>query len=92
MRRPRDNSGMSSERLQVCFQALDFTGELVLTSAFADTLDEDPLRCAWAAAEADAALAYDAWRDTRDGRAFVVYRAAADRAGAAQDALAAACG
>jgi hypothetical protein len=80
---------MTSERLQACFQALNFSGELVLTSAYADTLDDDPLRCAWAAAEADAALAYDAWRHTRDGRAFTVYRAAADRAGAAQDALAA---
>ena len=83
---------MSSERLQVCFQALRSTGELVLTSAFDELLDGDPLRCAWAAAEADAALAYDAWQERRDGRgfAFAVYRAAADRAAAAQDALAAA--
>jgi hypothetical protein len=80
---------MSSERLQVCFQALRSTGELVLTST-ATQLDEDPLRCAWAAAEADAALAYDAWQERRDRPAFVVYRAAADRASAAQDALAAA--
>jgi hypothetical protein len=81
---------MSSESLQVCFQALRSTGELVLTSAYAGTLGEDPLRCAWAAAEADAALAYDAWQERRDRPAFVVYRAAADRASAAQDALAAA--
>jgi hypothetical protein len=81
---------MSSERLQVCFQALRSTGELVLTSSFDELLDEDPLRCAWAAAEADAALAYDAWQDRHDGHAFAVYRAAADRAAAAQDALAAA--
>jgi hypothetical protein len=81
---------MSSESLQVCFKALHCTGELVLTSAFADTAGGDPLRCAWAAAEADAALAYDAWQQTGDGRAFTVYRAAADRADAAQDALAAA--
>ena len=81
---------MSSERLRICFQALRSTGELVLTSAFATTLDEDPLRCAWAAAEADAALAYDAWQERRNRRAFAVYRAAADRAAAAQDALAAA--
>ena len=57
---------MSSESLQVCFQALHCTGELVLTSAFADTPGGDPLRCAWAAAEADAALAYDAWQQTSD--------------------------
>ena len=48
--------GMSSERLQTCFQALRCTGELVLTSAFATTLDEDPLRCAWAAAESPCTL------------------------------------
>jgi hypothetical protein len=83
---------MSSERLQTCFQALSFTGELVLSSAFADALDDDPLRSVWAAAEADAAQAYDAWREARDWRTFAVYRAAADRAGAAQDALAASCG
>ena len=81
---------MSSESLQVCFQALHCTGELVLTSAFADTPGGDPLRCAWAAAEADAALAYDAWQQASDRGAFTVYRAAADRADAAQDALAAA--
>jgi hypothetical protein len=80
---------MSSERLQTCFQALRSTGEIVLTSPFAATLDEDPLRCAWAAAEADAALAYDAWQAGHDRRSFAVYRAAADRAAAAQDALAA---
>jgi hypothetical protein len=80
---------MSSERLQTCFQALRFSGELVLTSAFADALDDDPLRCAWAAAEAEAALAYDAWRSAPGWRSFAVYRAAADRAAAAQDALAA---
>ena len=81
---------MSSERLQTCFQALRSTGELVLTSAFATTLDEDPLRCAWAAAEADAAQAYDAWQQGRNRRSFAVYRDAAHRAAAAQDALAAA--
>ena len=81
---------MSPESLQVCFQALHSTGELVLSSPFADTLGGDPLRCAWAAAEADAALAYDAWQQMGDGRAFAIYRAAADRAAAAQDALAAA--
>ena len=76
---------MSPESLQVCFQALHSTGELVLTSAFADTPGGDPLHGAWAAAEDDAALAYDAWQQMRDKGAFAVYRAAA-----AQDALAAA--
>jgi hypothetical protein len=54
--------GMSPERLQVCVQALRSTGELVLTSASDELLDGDPLRCAWAAAEAEAALANDAWQ------------------------------
>jgi hypothetical protein len=58
--------------------------------SFAATLDEDPLRCACAAAEADAALAYEAWLAMRDGRAFACTATAADRAAAAQDALASA--
>ena len=80
---------MSSERLQVCFQALRSTGELVLTSAFDTLLDGDPLRCAWAAAEADAAAGIRRVASTARRTAFAIYRAAADRAAAAQDALAA---
>jgi hypothetical protein len=49
---------------------------------------EDPLFVAWATAEADARAAYDAWRLDRERDSYVAYRACADRADAAQDALA----
>lgn len=55
-----------------------------------DVALRDPLRSAWAAAEADAVLAYEAWRESPSAEANAVYRAAAARADAAQDALAAA--
>jgi hypothetical protein len=43
---------------------------------------------AWRAAAAEANLAYEAWRESRDAGSYAVYRAFADRADAAQDALA----
>lgn len=49
---------------------------------------EDPLLAAWSEAEADARAAYDAWRLDRGRDSYVAYRACADRADAAQDALA----
>lgn len=42
----------------------------------------------WSAARAEANLAYDAWCDSRTVDAYVVYRAAEDRADAAELALA----
>jgi hypothetical protein len=42
----------------------------------------------WAASRAEANLAYDAWTATPGAVAYGVYRAAEDRADAAQDALA----
>ena len=44
----------------------------------------------WSAARAEANLAYQAWCDFRDAAAYAVYRAAEDRADAAEQALAAA--
>jgi hypothetical protein len=41
----------------------------------------------WSAARAEANLAYDAWCRTRSREAYAVYRAAEDRADAAEDAL-----
>jgi hypothetical protein len=49
---------------------------------------DDPLEAAWIEAEADARAAYEAWRLDRDRDSYVAYRACADRADAAQDALA----
>jgi hypothetical protein len=45
------------------------------------------LRSAWQEAVLDASIAYSHWRRTRDGSAYSVYRAAQDRADAAQEAL-----
>ena len=50
----------------------------------------------WSAARAEANLAYDAWCEAPGAAAYAVYRAAEDRADAAEHALAAcaavACG
>jgi hypothetical protein len=42
----------------------------------------------WTVARAEANLAYDLWSESRSAEAYAVYRAAEDRADAAQDALA----
>jgi hypothetical protein len=41
----------------------------------------------WSAARAEANLAYDAWCELKGRDAYAVYRAAEDRADAAEDAL-----
>lgn len=46
------------------------------------------LRGAWREAQAEAVKAYRGWRGTRGADLYAVYRAAQDRADAAQDALA----
>ena len=47
----------------------------------------DELFVLWSAARAEANLAYDAWCGDRSLAAYAVYRAAEDRAAAAEDAL-----
>jgi hypothetical protein len=47
----------------------------------------DELFTVWSAARAEANLAYSAWCDERGSEAYVVYRAAEDRADAAEHAL-----
>jgi hypothetical protein len=49
----------------------------------------DQLFTVWSAARAEANLAYSAWCETPGADAYVVYRAAEDRADAAEHALAA---
>jgi hypothetical protein len=68
---------------QEFFADLYDLAELVLGGPVAD-----PLLAAWTKAEADARAAYDAWRLDRERDSYVAYRACADRADAAQDALA----
>jgi hypothetical protein len=48
----------------------------------------DELFALWGAARAEANLAYQAWCDVRGPVAYAVYRAAEDRADAAEQALA----
>ena len=47
----------------------------------------DELFTVWSAARAEANLAYSAWCDAPGSAAYVVYRAAEDRADAAERAL-----
>ena len=51
-------------------------------------LHRDELYVLWSCARAEANLALDDWRDAPGPEAYVAYRAAEDRADAAQDALA----
>lgn len=48
----------------------------------------DALFAEWSAARAEANLAYDAWCHTPGSDGYLVYRAAEDRADAAEEALA----
>ena len=48
----------------------------------------DELFAVWSVSAAEANLAYDAWRRTPGASTNATFRAADDRAGAAQDALA----
>jgi hypothetical protein len=50
-------------------------------------LQHDVLFTIWSAARAEANLAYAAWCDARGTLAYAVYRAAEDRADAAEQAL-----
>jgi hypothetical protein len=52
----------------------------------------DELRAAWRAAHEEALEAYRVWRGTGGGELYAAYRAAQDRADAAQDALALSAG
>jgi hypothetical protein len=64
-------------------------GELVFSSDVPpDASMFDCLRVAWEEARSDAHSSYEAWHTARDRSAYIVYRAAQDRADAAQDALA----
>lgn len=54
----------------------------------APRLDGDQLYAIWTVARAEANLAYDAWVECPGSDTYAIYRAAEDRADAAQDALA----
>jgi hypothetical protein len=50
-------------------------------------VQQEELFAMWCAARAEANLAYDAWCEMPGGDAYAVYRAAEDRADAAETAL-----
>jgi hypothetical protein len=54
-----------------------------------DALERDELFTLWSVARAEANLAYDGWLALPGRDSYCAYRAAEDRADAAQDALAA---
>jgi hypothetical protein len=68
------------------------TAELTRTAAgrfTAPPTTQHELFALWAAATAEANMAYDTWRMTPGSHAYAAFAAAEDRASAAQDALAA---
>jgi hypothetical protein len=75
---------MSSKHLN------DFLAELDGGETFVLAPDsEDALRSSWVEAAREAREAYAHWRQSKDLASYALYRACADRADAAQDALAA---
>jgi hypothetical protein len=74
---------MSSKQLK------DFLAELDGGETFVLAPDsEDSLRSSWETAAAEARDAYAEWRRSKSLETYALYRACADRADAAQDALA----
>jgi hypothetical protein len=80
---------MTPKHLQRILEPLDDLGQYAVATGPAEASGPaDALLIAWRAAAGDAREAYGAWRRRRDAESFAVYRASADRADAAQDALA----
>jgi len=84
---------MTTRELRQLLEDVEDTREIVLADrvAVTEVREVAELETVWSAARAEANLAYDAWRATGGERAYATYRAAEDRADAAEDALAAAC-
>jgi hypothetical protein len=59
-----------------------------IRDAMASGQQHDVLFTVWSAARAEANLAYGAWCETPGAQAYAVYRAAEDRADAAEQSLA----
>ena len=78
---------MSARQLQAALDGIPDTGEIVIRPH--SFLATDELVQAWHEARAEANGALAGWRTLRTREAFVAYRAAEDRADAAQDTLAA---
>ncbi len=85
---------MTTWELRQLLEHVEDTREIVLREPgrFDGSCELDERKAVWSAARAEANLAYDAWRSRGDRETYSVYRAAEDRADAAEDALAAASG
>jgi hypothetical protein len=77
---------MEMRTVPVQHQRREETGRFFAPAVTA--LHRDELYVLWSCARAEANLALDAWRSSPGTEAYVAYRAAEDRADAAQDALA----
>lgn len=80
---------MSTTQLHDVFDEIPDTGEIVICLPQEEADDGDGLVAAWSLARSEANVALERWRLVRTRDAFSVFRAAEDRADAAQDALAA---
>ena len=78
---------MTVNQLHEMLGDLDDTRELVLESTHGDDDHADPLLLAWRSAARRAGQALEAWRRRGGAEAYATYRALADQADAAQDAL-----
>jgi hypothetical protein len=75
---------MTVRQLHNLLRGLDDTRELVVKKR---RIDGDVIKEVWRAAQDEADHAYSVWRELRSADAYLIYRAAADRADAALDAL-----
>jgi hypothetical protein len=81
---------MSRQELEQLLALIEDTHEIVLRRLPGPPMEPaDELFAIWSAARADANLAYDEWRLRPGAEHYAAYRAAEDRADAAEDALAA---
>ena len=83
---------MSTKDLKDLLEHLEDTHEIVLgpVAEPEEAVPVDELLFCWRDASDEAACAYQLWRERPGAKAYAVYLAAADRADAAQDTLAAA--
>jgi hypothetical protein len=83
---------MNTRELRQLLEHVEDTRELILRpyGQLTGSRELDELEVVWRAARAEANLAYAAWGAQPGSDAYAAYRAAEDRADAAQDALIAA--
>jgi hypothetical protein len=76
------------DEIRALLAHVDETTELLLASGADRNWALDPLDHEWQVARRGARLAYERWRHNPGYQTYTTYRAAQDRADAAQDALA----